>query len=233
MTTMAKRVDAALRWLRRNSSKRIRADMGQRYGIHTAKAMGVSVAKIQQLGKQLGRDHELAVALWATGWYEARMLTAFVDAPAQVTAVQMDRWARDFDNWAIVDTLCFNLFDRTPHAWSKVELWSRREGEFVKRGAFALIAALALHDQEAPDARFVRALRLIERAATDERHFVKKGVCWALRVMGRRNRTLNLAAVRSARRLAASGLASARWIGNESVRELTSPAVRRRLAART
>ena len=53
----------------------------------------------QRIG--IGRDHELALALWDTGWYEARMLTAFVDEPARVTAAQMDRWARDFDNWAI------------------------------------------------------------------------------------------------------------------------------------
>ena len=230
MTRMARRVDDVLRWLRRHATKRMRAGLGPRYGIHTAKAFGVSMGKIQQLAKRLGRDHELAAALWATGWYEARLLTSFVDDPAQVTAVQMDRWARDFDNWAVVDTVCFHLFDRTPHAWRKVELWGRREAEFVKRSAFALLAALALHDKQATDARFVRSLRLIERAATDERNFVKKGVSWALRVMGRRNRALNLAAVRSARRLAASPHASARWIGREAVRELTSPAVQRRLA---
>ena len=48
------------------------------------------------------------------------MLATFVDEPERVTAAQMDRWCRDFDNWAIVDTACFALFDRTPHAWAKV-----------------------------------------------------------------------------------------------------------------
>jgi 3-methyladenine DNA glycosylase AlkD len=103
-----------LAWLERRGSKRVRDDMLSRYGITTPKAYGVPVGTIQQLGKQLGKDHELAAALWATGWYEARMLCAFVDEAERVTPGQMDRWARDFDNWGICDTICFHLFDRTP-----------------------------------------------------------------------------------------------------------------------
>ena len=63
----------------------------------------------------------------------------------------MDRWCRDFDNWGICDTICFHLFDRTPHAWTKVEQWHDKRAEFVKRAAFALLASLALHDKRAPD----------------------------------------------------------------------------------
>jgi 3-methyladenine DNA glycosylase AlkD len=81
--------------------------------------------------------HPLALALWDTGVYEARMLCSFVDDPALITPAQMDRWCHDFDNWAICDTMCFNLFDRTPHAWAKVTQWSRKRNEFAKRTAFA------------------------------------------------------------------------------------------------
>jgi 3-methyladenine DNA glycosylase AlkD len=184
------------------------------------------------LAKRLGRDHDLAAALWATGWYEARMLAAWVDEPERVTAAQMDRWSRDFDNWGICDTVCVHLFDRTPHAWRKVDPWSRRRAEFVKRAAFALLAGLALHDKAAGNQRFIRSLALVERAASDERNFVKKGVSWALRVIGRRNQALNAAAVATSRRLVESPDTAARWIGREALRELTGPVVRRQLARR-
>jgi len=232
MTATADRVDEALRWLERRGSKKVREEMLTRYGITAPKAFGVSVGAIQQLGKKLGRDHGLAAALWDTGWYEARLLTAYVDDPDQVTAAQMDRWARDFDNWGVCDTLCFALFDRTSHAWKKVEPWSRRREEFVKRAAFALIASLALHDKKAGDEQFLRTLPLIERGASDDRNFVKKGVSWALRVLGRRNQTLNEAAVEVARRLAESPDAAARWVGKDGIKDLTKPAVRRKLAER-
>ncbi len=222
-------VQAALGWLERKSTKRDRDNL-KRFGINANKAFGVSVANIQILAKRLGRSHGLALALWKTGWYEARMLTSFVDEPARVTPAQMDRWCRDFDNWGICDTVCFHLFDRTPHAWDKVAEWHDKKEEFVKRAAFALIAGLSLHDKQSGDEPFIESLRYIERAAPDERNFVKKGVSWALRVLGRRNAALNAAAVNVSGRLAASPEPAARWIGKGALKELTSPLVTRKLA---
>jgi 3-methyladenine DNA glycosylase AlkD len=227
----ADRVRESLAWLERHGSKDYRDAMLTRYGITAPQSYGVKVGMIQQLAKRLGTDHDLAEALWQTGWYEARMLSSYVDDPARVTAAQMDRWARDFDNWGICDTVCFVLFDKTPHAWRKVDQWSRRREEFVKRAAFALIASLALHDKRSGDQPFLRSLKVIERGATDPRNFVKKGVSWGLRVLGRRNQVLNTAAIKVSRRLAESEEPAARSTGKEALRELTGPVVRRKLAA--
>jgi 3-methyladenine DNA glycosylase AlkD len=144
-SSLEDQVQAVLASLKRLADKRVLEDMSGRYGIYTSKAFGVSMSNIQMVAKPLGRNHELALALWETGWYEARMLTSFIDDSARVTSAQMDAWARDFDTWGIVDTLCFNLFDRTPHAWSKVEQWSKQEAEFVKRAGFALLWSLTVH----------------------------------------------------------------------------------------
>jgi 3-methyladenine DNA glycosylase AlkD len=225
---MDDRVGEVLTWLERRGNQR-NVDGMLRYGITADKAFGVSMTTMKPLAKRLGKDHELAAALWETGWYEARMLASFVDEPDRVTSAQMDRWARDFDNWAVCDTLCFHLFDRTPHAWRKIEVWSDRKGEFVKRAAFALLASVALHDKRAPDAPFLKSIALIERAADDDRNFVKKGVSWALRGIGHRNRTLHAAAVDSATRLAESTEPAARWIGRDVLRDLTRALVQRRL----
>ncbi|HEX8489856.1 MAG TPA: DNA alkylation repair protein [Chthoniobacterales bacterium] len=214
-------VQSTLTWLKQHATKATRDGMA-RYGLPSDHALGVSVADIRALAKQIGRSHELAVELWKTGIYEARMLTAFVDEPARVTPAQMDRWCRDFDNWGICDALCFHLFDRTPHAWNKIEKWAGRREEFAKRAAFALLASVALHDKKAADAPFIRSLRLIEQAAIDERNFVKKGVSWALRGIGKRNAALQAAATAVARRLALSPQAAARWVGKDALRDLQS-----------
>jgi 3-methyladenine DNA glycosylase AlkD len=225
-------VQEALAALERLATKKVREDMPRRYGIFTKKAFGVKVGDIQRVARGIGKSHELALALWDTGWYEARMLAAYIDEPARLTPAQMDRWCRDFDNWGICDTVCFVLFDRSPHAWTRIAPWARRREEFVRRRAFALLACLAAHDKQAPDAVFLRCLPLVERAATDERNFVKKGVSWAVRLVGRRNPALHAAAVALSRRLAASPHASAQWIGRGALKELTSPAVTRRMAAK-
>jgi 3-methyladenine DNA glycosylase AlkD len=228
--TTAARVQALLEALARLGTRRDRDGMA-RYGIVAPKVFGVSVANIAKLAKRAGRDHALALALWETGWYEARMMAAFVDEPERVSAAQMDRWCRDFDNWAVCDHLCFHLFDRTPHAWRKVEAWSARRAEFERRAAFALLASLALHDRETPDARFLPFLPLAERAASDGRNFVKKGVSWALRAIGRRSTALRARAVAVASRLAASDDAAERRVGRDVLRDLAR-AKPKRAAAR-
>jgi len=238
-------VDAVVASLKRLGNKRTREGMA-RYAITADKAFGVPVGEIRKLAKELKpnrkaggdkqarqdalqRNHQLAAALWETGWYEARMLATLLDDPALVTPAQMDRWAKDFDSWAICDTACFHLFDRTPHAFAKVAQWAKRRDEFVKRAAFALLASLAGHDKTTGDAPFARSLTLIERAAGDERNFVKKGVSWALRGIGHRSPALHAEAVKLAERLAASSNAVERWIGKDALRDINRPAVIRRL----
>ena len=221
-------VEFALSWLKRHSSRATLEGM-VRYAIPSDHAYGVAMKDIKALGKTLGRNQPLAVALWATGVYEARMLASFVGDPKRLTAAQMDRWCREFDNWAFCDAMSFNLFDRTPHAWTKVNEWSRRPNEFEKRTAFALLWSLTVHDTSAGDEQFEHGLALIEREAGDERHFVKKATNMALRAIGKRNRALNSAAVLVARRLARSKDATAQWVGKDALRELTGPAVMRRL----
>jgi len=225
---LAKQVQAALAALEALSTKRDRENLS-RFGITAKSALGVSMANVQKLAKKLGRNHELAAALWETGCYEARLLMAFVAEPTRVTPAQMERWCKEFDNWAVCDTLCFFLFDRVPYAWDKIRKWSSQRPEFVKRAAFALMASIAGHDKQANDDLFLEGLSLIELAASDDRNFVKKSVSWALRRIGRRNHALNRAAVALSARLAASTDATERWLGKGAHKELTSALVERAL----
>jgi 3-methyladenine DNA glycosylase AlkD len=223
-------VQSALQWLKSHSAK-ANLDGMARYAIPSENALGVAMRDIKALGKQLGHNQELAGALWNTGVYEARMLASFVGDPAKLTPAQMDRWCKDFDNWAFCDAMSFNLFDRTPHAWAKVAQWSGDQHEFVKRTAFALLWSLTVHDKNAGDEQFIEGLAFIEREAGDPRNFVKKAVNMALRAVGKRNRTLNAAAVAVARRLAGSQDVTAKWVGRDALRELTSPGVTKRIKA--
>jgi 3-methyladenine DNA glycosylase AlkD len=218
--------------LQARASEQVRKGMA-RYAIPSDKALGISVGALKAMGKRLGRNHDLAAALWATDIYEARLLATFVDDPELVTAAQMEAWARQFDNWAVCDTACFALFDRTPHAFSKVAAWSMRKEEFVKRAAFALLASLTVHDKAASDEAFLRCLPLVERAASDERNFVMKSVNWALRSVGKRSPALHAEALSVCRRLAALPEPAPRWVGKNALRELESASVLRRLKAKS
>jgi 3-methyladenine DNA glycosylase AlkD len=201
-----------------------------RFGIPVTRAFGVSAPHLRRLAKDIGKDHGLAGGLWKTGIHDARLLAALTDDPAQVTPAQMERWAEDFDSWAVCDAACGCLFDKTPYAWDKAIAWTDREPEYVKRAGFVLMAALAVHDKKASDEQFEVFFPYIVKHATDNRNFVKKAVNWALRQIGKRNRHLNDLAARTARDIRQIDSKAARWIASDALRELTSDKVQARLA---
>ena len=200
-----------------------------RFGIRGKGRLGVPMPDIRRIAKETGQDHELAIRLWNSGIADARIAASIIADPEKMTEAEMDRWASEFDSWDVCDQVCMNLFEKTPFARKKIRQWSRREEEFVRRAAYALLACLAWHDRDAPDSVFTGFMPLIERNATDERNFVKKAVNWALRNIGKRNPRLNSAALRTAKNLSRLDSRSARWIGSDAIRELTSAAVRQRL----
>jgi 3-methyladenine DNA glycosylase AlkD len=200
-----------------------------RFGISASNTLGVPMPLLRALAREIGKDHFLAVGLWDTGIHEARILAGLIDDPELVTEAQMEKWAAEFDSWDICDQVCSNLFDRTPFAVVKAKGWSKREEEFVKRAAFVLMAALAVHDKEAKDELFVSFLRIVAREATDERNFVRKAVNWSLRQIGKRNRTLNRAALETAAAIYRKSSKTARWIASDAIRELRGEVVSRKL----
>ncbi len=106
-----------------------------------------------------------------------------------------------------------------------VPKWFKQKGEFQKRAGFVMMACLAAHDKKAADSAFMKFFPMIEKGASDERNFVKKGVSWALRHLGHRNAALHAAAVKTATKLSKSGDATERWVGRDALKDVTRPAV--------
>ena len=200
-----------------------------RFGINPENTYGVSIPNLRKMAKEAGKDHALARQLWTSGIHEARILASMIDAPKVVTEEQMEAWVKDFDSWDVCDQVCMNLFEKVPLAWKKITDWSEQEEEFVKRTAFALMACLAWHDKKAVDEKFIELLPVIIKGSTDERNFVRKAVNWALRNIGKRNLSLNKAAINAAKEIQRIDSKAARWIASDAIRELTSEAVQKRL----
>jgi 3-methyladenine DNA glycosylase AlkD len=190
------------------------------FGIITNNALGLKVPQLRTIAKKIGTNQLLAEQLWETGIHEARILAALIGDPKTITRSTMDRWAKDFDSWDICDACCCDLFDRSPHAWSKINKWAKSPREYVRRAAFATIAAIAVHDKQAPNSTFKPALALIETYAFDDRNFVRKAVNWALRNIGKRNEGLGREAIACAERIRLQDTKSARWIAADALREL-------------
>ena len=204
-----------------------------RFGINPDRTLGITIPALRAMAKRIGVDHDVALGLWESGIHDARTLAGMVDDPAQVTPEQMDQWVSEFDSWDVCDQVCGNLFDQTPYAFAKVREWSGRDEEFVRRAAFALLAALSVHDKRSSDEAFTACFPLIVAASIDERNFVKKAVNWALRQIGKRNVALNARAIELAREIQGIDSKAARWIASDALRELTSEKVQQKLSRKS
>jgi 3-methyladenine DNA glycosylase AlkD len=202
-----------------------------RVGINVERAWGVSIPHCRRIARGHRGDHTLAQELWSSRVHEARILATMVDDPANVTDRQMEEWVTELDSWDVCDQLCGNLFGRTSLVFTKARAWVKRDEEFVKRAGFALIAERAARDRDHDDAFWVRWLPVIRGGAADERNYVKKAANWALREIGKRNATLNVAAIEEAERLLTLGAPAARWIARDALRELRSDPVQARLGS--
>ena len=201
-----------------------------RFGITPSHTYGIRMPVLRTLGKEIGKNHSLALALWKKDNRETRILATLVDEVDKVTKEQMERWTLDFDYWEICDQACINLFYALAFAYEKAIGWSARPEEYVKRCAFVLMARFAVSFREKDDSFFEPFFVLIKRESTDERAMVKKAVNWALRQIGKRNKTMNRNAISVAEEILKIDSKSARWIAKDALKELRSDAVQKRLA---
>lgn len=193
-----------------------------RFGINTEKAFGISMKTLEPIARKIKKNHELALELWETGYHEARILATLIAEPNKISSEVMNKWASDFNSWDICDQAAMKLYCKTPFAWEKVFEWAESDMEFVRRAAFATLAALCLHYKEKNNEPFEKSFELIIKYSTDERNFVKKAVNWALRQIGKRNLELNRKAIETAETILQKfpHSPSARWIARDALREL-------------
>jgi 3-methyladenine DNA glycosylase AlkD len=191
-----------------------------RFGIRPAQALGISIPTLRKMAREIGRNQALAVALWASGIHEARILASMIAEPQLVSVELMEAWVNDFDSWDVCDQVCGNLFDKTPYAYQKAKEWCQQEKEFVRRAGFVMMAELAVHDKQAQDEAFLQFFPLIKLYAGDERNFVKKAVNWALRQIGKRSSHLRTLALECAYEIQDMDSKTAHWVAKDALKEL-------------
>lgn len=201
-----------------------------RFGIKPkARVLGISIPVIRKMGKDIGKNHNLALKLFDSEIHEAQILAGYIADSEKFTKKQIEKWVRAFDSWDVVDQVCLAVIWEVKFAVKIIFEYSKRKEEFVKRTAFTLMCCLAVHDKKMKDAEFEKFFPLIIKASTDERNFVKKAVNWALRQIGKRNKNLNKKALKVAKEILKIDNKVAKWIAKDAICELESSAVQKRL----
>ena len=122
----------------------MRSRRGGAGGVKGGIVLGISAPEIRSISKEIKINHPLALELWQKEYHEARMIATLIADKNEITSKQMDAWTEDFDNWAIVDAACYNLYRYTPFAEEKIFQYCKSEKEYIRRTSFSLIAGLAI-----------------------------------------------------------------------------------------
>jgi 3-methyladenine DNA glycosylase AlkD len=172
------------------------------YGRHgvTGAMFGVSYALQKKLAKQAGTDQDLAVALWATGNHDARVLASMVCDPTAFSSRELDAMARDLDSYVLADAFS-NIVIRSGHPLKKYEAWKNRKSEHVSAAAWNILASQALHDDTLSDAFCTEQIDLIAREIHQRPNRTRHSMNQALISLGVRNPKLEKKARTAAKKI--------------------------------
>ncbi len=197
----------------------------ENFAIAVKNSYGIFLKDLNVLAKKIGKNDKLAIQLFDSGVYEARLLTSMLFNPKNLTEALMEKWVKVFDNWEICDTFCMNIFGKSSFAVKKAFEWSERKPEFQKRAGFVCMVQYAFTNKEAPNTEIQKFFPIMIIEATDERTYVMKGINWALRQVGKRNIDLHKEAIKVAEKILALNTKSAKWIATDALRQLKSKKV--------
>ncbi|NRD19949.1 DNA alkylation repair protein [Winogradskyella eckloniae] len=198
----------------------------KKFGIVSNNALGIYHKDLNVIAKAIGKNNHLAIELFDSGIYEARLLCSKIYKPKDVTEDLMEYWVKTFENWEICDSFCMGLFSKSDFALTKIFEWSKREPEFEKRAAFATLASYCMADKTSENDVFESFFVLLKEQANDDRLYVKKAVNWALRSLGKRNSDLNNKAIAIAKVILDYDSKSAKWIAQNALNELQKESLR-------
>lgn len=92
----------------------------KKYGIIATKSLGIYMKDLKLLAKAIGKNDQLAIDLFESGIYEARLLCALLFNPKSITPKLIDQWIASFDTWEICDIYCMSFIGQSPYGYDKI-----------------------------------------------------------------------------------------------------------------
>jgi 3-methyladenine DNA glycosylase AlkD len=196
---MSMTVDQAMQELASRASEPTRRTY-LRHGV-SEPLFGVRFGDLRPLARSIGRDHALARQLWATGNHEARLLACMIARPEDATELELDAWLADIDQYTLVDVFVSELASRVPGRLARAERWIASHRDRTAQAGWDLLNAVALSDEEVPDATFIAQLERIAERMAGYGNWTRRAASNAITGIGLRNATLEAAARRTAARM--------------------------------
>ncbi|MEO8499124.1 MAG: DNA alkylation repair protein [Planctomycetota bacterium] len=166
------------------------------------KSFGIGLTQLRKLAKQIGRDHKLALQLWNTDVYDAKIVGLLIDDPKQVSREQAEEQVDQLNAGMLshVFASCDATLAKTPFAFELARDWVESKDDIRRRCGYALLYELSKKNPKGmDDAYLLGRIEHIQKAIHGEEMWVREAMNTALMGIGKRNKSLNKAAIRAAK----------------------------------
>jgi hypothetical protein len=176
-------------------------------GIETRglKSFGIGLTQLRKLAKRIGRDHQLALSLWKSDNHDARIVALLIDDPKEMTREQAEAQVEQVDAGMLshVFSSCDATLPKAAFALDLAGDWIESDDPMRRSCGYGLIYELSKNKRrkELTDAFFLDCIRRIDDGIDEEEKPVRRSMGCALMGIGKRNKTLNTAAIKVAKRV--------------------------------
>lgn len=168
---------------------------------------GIGLTQLRKLAKSVGRNHQLALECWQSNYYDVKIIGLLIDEPKKITVAQAEKQVEELNAGMLthVFSSCDATLAKSPIAFELAVSWKQSDSLPRKKSAYGLLYELSKNkrDKRLTDAFFLSVISSIDQTIDHEPKALRLSMGSALMGIGKRNRTLNNAAIEVAQRIGA------------------------------
>lgn len=169
------------------------------------KSYGIGLTVLRKLAKKIGRDHSLSQKLWKSDIYDAKIIALLIDDPKQITRDQAELQVENLygGHLAHVFSSCDATLAKTPFVVELLTDWINSSDTMRKLCGYGLLYEVSKSKKkDAPgDAFYLKKIKQINDSYKGKKNIIKLAMAGALLGIGKRNITLNSAALKVAKKM--------------------------------
>ncbi|KAA3648963.1 MAG: hypothetical protein DWP95_02475 [Proteobacteria bacterium] len=171
----------------------------------TYKSLGIGLTVLRKLAKQVGKNHDLAMELWDSDYYDMKVLAVLIDDPKLITRAQMEAQVEDIDFGMLVHVFsaCGAPVAKTTIIDQVADDWVKSPDPVRRRCAYGFVYELSKSTKKSAPGNdyFLNYIHHIDQTFASEDKSVHLAMAGALMGIGKRNLTLNQAALKIAEKI--------------------------------
>ena len=109
---------------------------------------GATLPRLREKADEIGKNYDLAIALWKENIRECKILATMIMPPNVVLPEVIDIWMEQTPTHEIAEQAAFNLYQYLPYAPVKAYTWIASDKELYQLCGFHILSRLFMNGQE-------------------------------------------------------------------------------------